>query len=150
NSQRDLARLDVRLAWEDQLFKYLRELDEQKPVIYCGDLNVAHEEIDLRNAKTNRGNSGFTTEERSKMSRLLDAGFIDTLRHFHPVTEGIYTWWSYMKTVRERNMNMPLSSRQSQNRTTFFPNSPPLTLFVSMVILFQRMGKTKPSKAPSA
>ncbi|HLR52161.1 MAG TPA: exodeoxyribonuclease III [Candidatus Avamphibacillus sp.] len=104
NSQRDLARLDVRLAWEDQLFKYLRELDEQKPVIYCGDLNVAHEEIDLRNAKTNRGNSGFTTEERSKMSRLLDAGFIDTLRHFHPVTEGIYTWWSYMKTVRERNI----------------------------------------------
>jgi len=104
NSQRDLARLDVRLEWEDQLFEHLRELDEQKPVIYCGDLNVAHQEIDLRNAKANRGNSGFTTEERSKMSYLLDSGFIDTLRYFHPDTEGIYTWWSYMKTVRERNI----------------------------------------------
>lgn len=104
NSQRDLARLDMRLAWEDNLYTYLRELDEKKPVIYCGDLNVAHKAIDLKNAKTNRGNSGFTIEEREKMSRLLDAGFVDTLRFFHPETEGIYTWWSYMKTVRERNI----------------------------------------------
>lgn len=104
NSQRDLARLDLRLAWEDELYTYLQTLDQDKPVIYCGDLNVAHEEIDIRNAKSNHGNSGFTTEERGKMTRLLDSGFIDTLRFFHPDTEGIYTWWSYMKTVRERNI----------------------------------------------
>lgn len=104
NSQRDLARLPFRLEWEDKLFDYIHKLDEQKPVIYCGDLNVAHEEIDLRNHKTNHGNSGFTTEERGKMTRLLEAGFTDTLRYFHPDTEGIYTWWSYMKTVRERNI----------------------------------------------
>lgn len=104
NSQRDLARLELRLAWEDELYTYLQTLDREKPVIYCGDLNVAHEEIDIRNAKSNHGNSGFTTAERSKMSRLLDSGFIDTLRFFHPDTEGIYTWWSYMKTVRERNI----------------------------------------------
>lgn len=104
NSQRDLARLDVRLEWENELYTYLTQLDRIKPVIYCGDLNVAHHEIDLRNAKSNHGNSGFTLEERSKMSRLLDSGFIDTLRYFHPDTEGIYTWWSYMKTVRERNI----------------------------------------------
>lgn len=104
NSQRDLARLDVRLDWEERLYQYLLELDHQKPVIYCGDLNVAHREIDLRNARTNIGNSGFTEEERGKMTRLLNSGFIDTLRHFHPDTEGLYTWWSYMKTVRERNI----------------------------------------------
>lgn len=104
NSQRDLARLDVRLDWEDRLYDFLRELDSCKPVIYCGDLNVAHHEIDLKNYKTNHGNSGFTAEEREKMTRLLRAGFIDTLRYFHPQTEGIYTWWSYMKTVRKRNI----------------------------------------------
>ena len=104
NSQRDLARLDVRLDWEDELYAYLTELDDKKPVIYCGDLNVAHQEIDLRNSKSNIGNSGFTEEERGRMTRLLKAGFIDTLRYFEPNTEGLYTWWSYMKTVRERNI----------------------------------------------
>lgn len=104
NSQRSLARLDVRLAWEDEIYNYLKELDREKPVVYCGDLNVAHNEIDLKNARANRGNSGFTIEERGKMTRLLDAGFVDTLRYFEPETEGLYTWWSYMKTVRERNI----------------------------------------------
>lgn len=104
NAKRDLSRLDDRLEWEDKMFAYLKELDAKKPVIYCGDLNVAHEEIDIRNYKTNHGNSGFTKEEREKMTRLLSNGFIDTLRYFHPDTDGIYTWWSYMPTVRERNI----------------------------------------------
>ncbi|MFC2947495.1 exodeoxyribonuclease III [Virgibacillus sediminis] len=104
NSKRDLSRLGYRLQWEDELYEHLKELDAQKPVVYCGDLNVAHQEIDLKNDKTNHGNSGFTVEERSKMSRLLDAGFTDTLRHFYPDTDGLYTWWSYMKTIRERNI----------------------------------------------
>ena len=104
NSKRDLSRLDYRLEWEDELYSYLEQLDAIKPVIYCGDLNVAHQEIDLKNYKTNHGNSGFTTEERGKMTRLLDSGFVDTLRYFHPETEDIYTWWSYMKTIRERNI----------------------------------------------
>ncbi|AIF42266.1 exodeoxyribonuclease III [Virgibacillus sp. SK37] len=105
NSKRDLARLEERLEWEDKLFKYLKQLDINKPVIYCGDLNVAHQEIDLRNHKTNHGNSGFTLEERGKMTRLLnEGGFIDTLRYFYQDTEGLYTWWSYMKTIRERNI----------------------------------------------
>lgn len=104
NSQRDLARLNVRLEWEDAFLKHLHALDAKKPVILCGDLNVAHQSIDLKNDRTNHGNSGFTTEERGKMTRLLDSGFVDTLRYFHPDTEGLYTWWSYMKTVRERNI----------------------------------------------
>src|SRR5699024_8120325 len=104
NAQRSLARLSERLEWEDQLFEHIQRLDELKPVILCGDLNVAHQPIDLRNAKSNEGNSGFTIKERENMTRLLNAGFIDTLRHFHPDTEGLYTWWSYMKTVRERNI----------------------------------------------
>lgn len=104
NSKRDLTRLDYRLEWEDELLHYLIELDKEKPVIYCGDLNVAHQEIDLRNHKTNHGNSGFTLEERGKMTRLLDSGFVDSLRYFYPEKEGLYTWWSYMKTVRERNI----------------------------------------------
>lgn len=104
NSQRSLARLDIRLAWEDEFFEHLQALDVVKPVILCGDLNVAHQEIDIRNAKANRGNSGFTEEERGKMTRLLGAGFIDTLRYFRPNSEGLYTWWSYMSTVRERNI----------------------------------------------
>lgn len=104
NAKRDLTRLDERLVWEDKMFDYLKNLDQEKPVIYCGDLNVAHQEIDIRNDKSNHGNSGFTTEERGKMTRLLSHGFIDTLRHFYPDTEGIYTWWSYMSTVRERNI----------------------------------------------
>ncbi|MFD1850879.1 exodeoxyribonuclease III [Oceanobacillus bengalensis] len=104
NSKRDLTRLDYRLEWENELYAYLLELEGQKPIIYCGDLNVAHQEIDLKNDKTNHGNSGFTKEERGKMSRLLDSGFIDTLRFFHPDEDDIYTWWSYMKTIRERNV----------------------------------------------
>ena len=104
NAQRDLARLEYRLKWEDKLFKHIIKLDAKKPVILCGDLNVAHHPVDIRNAKANEGNSGFTVEERGKLTRLLNTGFIDTLRHFQPDTEGLYTWWSYRKTVRERNI----------------------------------------------
>lgn len=104
NAKRDLSRLDYRLEWEDELFQYLTQLDEKKPVIYCGDLNVAHQEIDLKNDKSNHGNSGFTEEERGKMSRLLDAGFVDSLRYFYPEKDDLFTWWSYMRTVRERNI----------------------------------------------
>ncbi|MBE6185487.1 MAG: exodeoxyribonuclease III [Bacillus sp. (in: Bacteria)] len=104
NSQRDLARLDFRLKWEDEINAYLQELDQIKPVILCGDLNVAHQEIDLRNPKSNLKNSGFTPEERGKMSALLQSGFTDTFRYFYPDKEGAYTWWSYMNKVRERNI----------------------------------------------
>ncbi|MBS4173057.1 exodeoxyribonuclease III [Bacillus sp. FJAT-49736] len=104
NSQRDLARLDKRLHWEDQILAYLKELDEKKSVILCGDLNVAHQEIDLKNPKSNRGNSGFTDEERGKMTELLSSGFLDSYRYFNPDREGAYTWWSYMNKVRERNI----------------------------------------------
>ncbi|MBO1002035.1 exodeoxyribonuclease III [Pseudogracilibacillus auburnensis] len=104
NAQRDLARLEKRLQWEEDLFSHIHMLDSRKPVILCGDLNVAHQHIDIRNAKANEGNSGFTIEERTKLTRLLESGFVDTLRYFHPETEGLYTWWSYMKTVRERNI----------------------------------------------
>jgi exodeoxyribonuclease-3 len=104
NSQRDLARINYRLEWEDRILSHLKELDERKPVIVCGDLNVAHQEIDLRNPKSNQGNSGFTEEERGKMSALLEAGFVDSYRHFYPNQEGAYSWWSYMMKVRERNI----------------------------------------------
>lgn len=104
NSQRDLARLGYRLVWEDKLREYLLELDGNKPVILCGDLNVAHNEIDLKNPKPNRGNSGFTDEERGKMTQLLSGGFVDSFRHLYPEAEGVYTWWSYMNKVRERNI----------------------------------------------
>lgn len=104
NSQRSLARLDYRMDWEEKLYRHLTTLDKEKPVVLCGDLNVAHQMIDIRNAKANIGNSGFTVEERDKFSKLLETGFVDTLRHFQPETEGLYTWWSYMKTVRERNI----------------------------------------------
>lgn len=104
NAKRDLTRLDYRVEWEDELRGYLVELDQVKPVIYCGDLNVAHQEIDLKNAKSNIGNSGFTDEEREKMTTLLSNGFIDTFRYFYPELEGAYTWWSYMAKVRERNI----------------------------------------------
>ena len=104
NAQRDLARLDFRLLWEDKLALYLKELDTKKPVIYCGDLNVAHEEIDIKNAKSNKGNSGFTVEERGKMTDLLTSGFTDTFRHCHPHETDHFTWWSYMNSVRERNI----------------------------------------------
>jgi exodeoxyribonuclease-3 len=104
NSQRDLARLDYRLCWEDKLREYLIQLEKEKPVILCGDLNVAHQEIDLKNPKPNRGNSGFTDEERAKMTTLLNSGFVDSYRHLYPDSEGMYTWWSYMNKVRERNI----------------------------------------------
>ena len=104
NAKRDLTRLPYRLEWEDEIRMYLKQLDQMKPVIMCGDLNVAHEDIDLKNAKSNRGNSGFTIEERGKMTALLEDGFIDTFRYFHPQKEGAYTWWSYMSMVRERNI----------------------------------------------
>lgn len=104
NSQRDLARLEFRLEWEDKLKKYLLALNEKKPVVYCGDLNVAHQEIDLKNAKSNIGNSGFTYEEREKMTNLLASGFIDTFRYLHPDAVDRYTWWSYMNKVRDRNI----------------------------------------------
>ncbi|MGN0212497.1 MAG: exodeoxyribonuclease III [Muribaculaceae bacterium] len=103
NSQDGLRRLDYRMRWEDDFRAYLLSLDERKPVIVCGDLNVAHEEIDLKNPKTNRKNAGFTDEERSKMTALLGAGFIDTFRHLHPTQEGIYSWWSYRFSAREKN-----------------------------------------------
>ena len=103
NSQDGLKRLDYRMQWEDDFRAYLLALDARKPVIVCGDLNVAHKEIDLKNPKTNRRNAGFTDEEREKMTTLLDAGFVDTFRHFHPDQEGIYSWWSYRFKARENN-----------------------------------------------
>lgn len=104
NAKRDLTRLEYRMEWEDRFRNYLLALDELKPVVVCGDLNVAHGELDIKNAKANRGNSGFTDEERGKMSTLLESGFIDTFRHFNPELEGVYSWWSYMPKVRERNV----------------------------------------------
>ena len=95
NSQNELARLDYRMKWESDFLAYLKKLEEKKPVIFCGDLNVAHKEIDLKNPKTNRKNAGFTDEERGKFTEMLDAGFIDTFRYFYPDQEGIYSWWSY-------------------------------------------------------
>lgn len=103
NSQSELKRLDYRMTWEDDLREYLMELDRRKPVIYCGDLNVAHQEIDLKNPKTNRRNAGFTDEERGKMTQLLSAGFTDTFRAKYPDAEGAYSWWSYRFHAREKN-----------------------------------------------
>jgi exodeoxyribonuclease-3 len=104
NSKRDLTRLGYRLNWEDAMKEHLIKLNAHKPVIFCGDLNVAHNEIDLKNPKPNMGNSGFTEEERQKFSSLLDAGFIDSFRYFYPEQTDAYTWWSYMSKVRERNI----------------------------------------------
>lgn len=103
NSQRELARLEYRMTWEDAFRNYLLELDKKKPVILCGDLNVAHQEIDLKNPKTNRKNAGFSDEERAKMTELLGAGFTDTFRHLYPDVIEEYSWWSYMGKARERN-----------------------------------------------
>ena len=103
NSQNELKRLDYRMEWEDAFLAYLKELEKSKPVILCGDLNVAHKEIDLKNPKTNRKNAGFTDEEREKMTNLLDSGFTDTFRYFYPDKEGIYSWWSYRFKAREKN-----------------------------------------------
>ena len=103
NSQNELARLDYRMKWEEDFLAYLKKLEETKPVVFCGDLNVAHKEIDLKNPKTNRKNAGFTDEERACFTRLLENGFIDTWRYFYPDTEGIYSWWSYRFQSRQRN-----------------------------------------------
>ena len=104
NSGRELARLNYRMTWEEAFRKYLKELDKKKPVIICGDLNVAHKEIDLKNPKTNRRNAGFTDEEREKMTELIKAGFTDTYRYLYPDKENVYTWWSYMGQAREKNV----------------------------------------------
>ena len=104
NSKRELERLDYRMKWEDEIRAYLVSLDKIKHVIYCGDLNVAHEEIDLKNPKTNHRNAGFTDEERGKMTELLSAGFTDSFRYLYPEKEDCYTWWSYMFHAREKNV----------------------------------------------
>ena len=103
NSKKELLRLDYRMIWEEVFLNYLEGLKQKKPVILCGDLNVAVEEIDLKNPKTNRRNAGFTDEERNCMRRLLNHGYIDTFRHFYPDLEGVYSWWSYMFKAREKN-----------------------------------------------
>ena len=104
NSQRGLTRLDYRMVWDDDFRSFVTELGKEKPVIICGDLNVAHKEIDLKNPDTNRKNAGFTDEEREKFSQLLEAGFIDTFRHFYPDKRDAYTWWAYFAKARERNI----------------------------------------------
>lgn len=103
NAKSELARIDYRMQWEDAFLGHLKALENNKPVIVCGDLNVAHQEIDLKNPKTNRGSAGFSDEERGKFSDLLESGFIDTFRHFYPETEGAYSWWSYRFKAREKN-----------------------------------------------
>lgn len=103
NSQRELTRLDYRMEWESAFLSYIKKLEESKPVIFCGDLNVAHKEIDLKNPSTNHKNAGFTDEERQKFTDLLDAGFIDTFRYFYPDVTGVYSWWSYMFQARAKN-----------------------------------------------
>lgn len=103
NAQAELARIDFRMTWEDAFRAYLRQLDEHKPVVLCGDLNVAHQEIDLKNPKTNRGSAGFSDEERGQFTRLLENGFIDTYRYFYPEQTGAYTWWSYRANARANN-----------------------------------------------
>jgi exodeoxyribonuclease-3 len=104
NAQRDLARIDYRMSWEVAFRAYLKQLDEKKPVVVCGDMNVAHNEIDLKNPKSNVGNAGFSNEEREKMTELLAAGFTDSFRYLHPEEKDAYTWWSYMFHAREKNV----------------------------------------------
>lgn len=116
NSGRELLRLPYRMEWEDAFRKYLKELDKVKPVIICGDLNVAHKEIDLKNPKTNRGNAGFTDEEREKMTILLENGFTDSFRKLYPDKENAYTWWSYMGHAREKNIGWRIDYFLVSNR----------------------------------
>ena len=116
NSQDGLLRLDYRMAWEDDFRAYLKSLDERKPVVVCGDLNVAHQEIDLKNPKSNRRNAGFTDEEREKFSLLLEAGFTDTFRYFYPDKEDIYSWWSYRFKAREKNAGWRIDYFLASNR----------------------------------
>ena len=120
NSKRKLERLDYRMVWEDEMRNYLKKLDVTKPVILCGDLNVAHEEIDIKNPKTNHHNAGFTDEERNKMTELLTAGFTDSFRHLYPTKTDSYTWWSYMRDARSKNVGWRIdyfivSNRIAQN-----------------------------------
>lgn len=120
NSKRELERLDYRMVWEDEMRNYLKKLDTTKPVILCGDLNVAHEEIDIKNPKTNHHNAGFTDEERNKMTELLTAGFTDSFRHLYPTKTDSYTWWSYMRDARSKNVGWRIdyfivSNRIAQN-----------------------------------
>lgn len=116
NSQDGLRRLDYRMRWEDDFRRYLQGLDNRKPVVVCGDMNVAHNEIDLKNPKTNRQNAGFTDEERNQMTALLEAGFADTFRHLHPTQEGIYSWWSYRFHAREKNTGWRIDYFLTSNR----------------------------------
>lgn len=116
NSKRELERLDYRCAWEDGFRRYLLDLDAVKPVILCGDLNVAHKEIDLKNPKTNTQNAGFTPQEREKMTLLLEAGFTDSFRHLYPDQTGAYTWWSYMFKAREKNAGWRIDYFVTSNR----------------------------------
>lgn len=122
NSQNELARLPYRMQWENDFLTYLKSLDARKPVIYCGDLNVAHEEIDIKNPKTNRKNAGFTDEERKKMTELLAAGFTDTFRYFYPDQTDIYSWWSYRFKAREKNagwrIDYFITSRRLEDKLT--------------------------------
>lgn len=118
NSQDGLRRLDYRMKWEDDFREYLMRLDKIKPVIVCGDMNVAHKEIDLKNPKTNRKNAGFTDEERDKFSKLLASGFTDTFRYFYPDKEGIYSWWSYRFKAREKNAGWRIDYFLVSNRLT--------------------------------
>lgn len=120
NSQRELTRLEYRMKWEEDFLSYLKKLEEKKPVIFCGDLNVAHKEIDLKNPKTNRKNAGFTDDERAKFTALTEAGFIDTFRYFYPDLEGAYSWWSYQFNARVKNagwrIDYFLTSKCLENR----------------------------------
>ena len=116
NSQDGLRRLDYRMRWEDDFRRYLQGLDSRKPVVVCGDMNVAHKEIDLKNPKTNRQNAGFPDEERNQMTALLEAGFADTFRHLHPTQEGIYSWWSYRFHAREKNTGWRIDYFLTSNR----------------------------------
>lgn len=123
NSQRELTRLDYRMQWEDDFRQYIKALDMVKPVIFCGDLNVAHKEIDLKNPKSNHHNAGFTDEEREKMSLMLDSGFTDTFRYFYPDLTGAYSWWSYMFHAREKNagwrIDYFISSKSLDEKLTY-------------------------------
>ena len=127
NVKRDLSRMDFRMHFEDVFRKYLNQLDEKKPVITCGDFNVAHEEIDICNAKQNIGNAGFTYEERDKFTELLNSGFTDAFRHFNPNLTGVYTWWSYMPGVRDRNIGWRIDYFLVSNR--FINNVKDVTIY---------------------
>ena len=118
NSQKELARLDYRMTWEEAFKEYVLGLDAKKPVIICGDLNVAHKEIDLKNPKTNRKNAGFTDQERQKFTELLTAGFTDTFRHVYPDVTGAYTWWSYLRKARANNAGWRIDYFVISNRLT--------------------------------